>query len=111
MIPLRLSWTIDILMSMLVSLAAIMIYSPIFVLVGIVIGIIGTFVGQIYVKAQLSFKREMSNAKAPVLAKFNGAVGGLGVYLMYLFISIAYVPCSICARISGSELVQVRDHD
>ncbi len=32
-------------------------------------GIAGVYLGQIYMKAQLPVKREMSNAKAPVLGQ------------------------------------------
>lgn len=44
---------------------------------GILLAVLGGFLGQIYMKAQLSVKREMSNAKAPVIGIFNGAVSGL----------------------------------
>jgi ABC-type multidrug transport system fused ATPase/permease subunit len=58
-------------------LITIAISTPIFVVPGFVIGAIGVMFGQIYIKAQLSIKRERSNAKAPVVAAFNGAFSGL----------------------------------
>jgi hypothetical protein len=41
------------------------------------LAVAGGFLGQVYMRAQLSVKREMSNAKQPVIGIFNGAVGGL----------------------------------
>jgi hypothetical protein len=41
------------------------------------LAIIGGIIGQLYMRAQLCVKREMSNAKQPVLGIFNGAMTGL----------------------------------
>jgi hypothetical protein len=41
------------------------------------IAVLGGLLGQVYMKAQLSVKREMSNAKAPVVGILNGAISGL----------------------------------
>ncbi|KAI0775462.1 ABC transporter type 1, transmembrane domain-containing protein [Irpex lacteus] len=43
----------------------------------IFIAIAGGWLGNVYIKAQLSVKREMSNAKAPVLGIVGGAIAGL----------------------------------
>jgi hypothetical protein len=43
--------------------------APLFFLPGILAAILGGTLGQIYLKAQLSIKRESSNAKAPVLGQ------------------------------------------
>ena len=51
---------------------------PIFVIPGLLLGAVGGYLGQVYMKAQLSVKREMSNAKAPVLGHFGAAIAGLG---------------------------------
>jgi hypothetical protein len=37
----------------------------------------GWRLGAIYMKGQLSVKREQSNAKAPVIGVFSGTIGGL----------------------------------
>ena len=63
---------------MAVKLAAVVLYIPSFILPSILIGGFGAWLGQVYMKSQLSVKREMSNAKSPVLSVFNSAVGGLG---------------------------------
>lgn len=65
-------------------LAAIVYLSPLFVFPGIIIGAVGGWCGQVYMKAQLSVKREMSNAKSPVLSHFGAAMVGLGKLLIIL---------------------------
>ncbi|KAG6371819.1 P-loop containing nucleoside triphosphate hydrolase protein [Boletus reticuloceps] len=40
-------------------------------------GVVGAWIGRIYMKAQLSAKREMSNAKAPVLGHLGAAMADL----------------------------------
>ena len=63
---------------MAVRFAAVVLYIPFFILPSASIGGLGAWLGQVYMKSQLSVKREMSNAKSPVLSVFNSAVGGLG---------------------------------
>lgn len=67
--------------AMILRLIAVLIYTPIFVIPGVAVGAIGSWCGQIYIKAQLSVKREMSNAKSPVLSHFGAAIAGLGMIL------------------------------
>ena len=47
----------------LTKLSVIVIFSPIFLFPGIAIAILGIFMGNLYMKAQLSVKREMRYAK------------------------------------------------
>ena len=54
---------------LLVKFFAVMLVVPVFFVPGVVIAIAGLICGQIYIKAQLSVKREMSNARAPVLGQ------------------------------------------
>ncbi|KII86412.1 hypothetical protein PLICRDRAFT_144122 [Plicaturopsis crispa FD-325 SS-3] len=75
--PLYLTNLMEITAVMIVKFAAIALLTPIFVFVGIITGAIGIWLGGIYMKAQLSVKRETSNAKAPVLAHVGGALAGL----------------------------------
>ncbi|KAH9911186.1 P-loop containing nucleoside triphosphate hydrolase protein [Fomitopsis serialis] len=63
--------------SMLIKVVAVVIMSPIFLVVAVAVAIAGGLVGQIYMKAQLTVKREMSVAKAPVLGHFGAAFAGL----------------------------------
>ena len=62
---------------MLVKFAAVVLYTPSFLVPSVFIAIAGGWLGNMYIKAQLSVKREMSNAKAPVLGIVGGAISGL----------------------------------
>lgn len=64
-------------MSLIVKLGAVVLFAPVFLIPAIVIAGIGGFLGNVYIKSQLSIKREMSNAKAPVLGAFGSAMAGL----------------------------------
>ncbi|EMD36160.1 hypothetical protein CERSUDRAFT_115127 [Gelatoporia subvermispora B] len=68
---------IDGTLDILSRLLAIIAYSPIFSIPGAVLAVFGGWCGQLYLKAQLCVKREMSNAKAPVLAHLGAALAGL----------------------------------
>ncbi|KAJ7286214.1 hypothetical protein C8J57DRAFT_1446843 [Mycena rebaudengoi] len=63
--------------AMMTKFAAVVLFTPMALFSGAVIGALGGWIGQIYIKAQLSVKREMSNAKAPVLGHFSAAMAGL----------------------------------
>ncbi|KAH7905305.1 P-loop containing nucleoside triphosphate hydrolase protein [Hygrophoropsis aurantiaca] len=76
-LPQRLGAMVQLTVTILIKLGAIVLVTPAFLLPGIIVGVVGGFVGRIYVKAQLSVKREMSNAKAPVLGHFGAAITGL----------------------------------
>jgi hypothetical protein len=55
--------------ALIASFAAIVLLTPLFSVPGVLAAIIGGAVGQLFIKAQLSIKRESSNAKAPVLGQ------------------------------------------
>ncbi|KAF9645156.1 hypothetical protein BDM02DRAFT_3189933 [Thelephora ganbajun] len=63
--------------SMFAKFVAIVAFSPVFLFPGVAAFVIGALVGQIYIKAQLSVKREMSNARSPVLSHFGAAIAGI----------------------------------
>lgn len=73
----ELAWVIELGLSLFFRLLAIILLTPVFFLPGVLVGIVGSWVGRVYMKAQLSVKREMSNAKAPVLGHFGAAIAGL----------------------------------
>ncbi|KAJ3985397.1 hypothetical protein F5890DRAFT_1510435 [Lentinula detonsa] len=56
---------------------AVVVITPIFFFPGVVVAFLGAVCGQVYIKAQLSVRREMSNARAPVLGHFGAAIAGL----------------------------------
>ncbi|KAI6134164.1 ABC transporter type 1, transmembrane domain-containing protein [Pisolithus croceorrhizus] len=73
----ELSWVIELTITLLFKLGAVVLFTPLFLLPGVLVGVVGIWVGRVYMKAQLSVKREMSNAKAPVLGHFGAAIAGL----------------------------------
>lgn len=72
-----LSYLTEMTVSMVMKFVAVMIVSPTFILPGLIISGLGAWCGQIYIRSQLSVKREMSNARAPVLGHFGAAIAGL----------------------------------
>ena len=73
-----------ITLKLLMKLGGIILYIPVFIIPSIVFSIAGGYLGTIYLKAQMSVKREMSNAKSPVISVFSSAIGGLGMLLRLL---------------------------
>ncbi|KAJ6612652.1 P-loop containing nucleoside triphosphate hydrolase protein [Mycena sp. CBHHK59/15] len=67
----------NVTISMITSFGAVILLTPLFFVPGIFAAVIGGFLGQLFIKAQLSVKRESSNAKAPVLGHFGAAIAGL----------------------------------
>lgn len=65
------------------ALGILLIFTPIYIFPALVIAAVGAWIGQIYVSAQLSVKREMSAAKAPVLSILDSAISGLRTSLTY----------------------------
>ncbi|KAG8909039.1 hypothetical protein FRC01_007192, partial [Tulasnella sp. 417] len=63
--------------SLLFRFGAIIIYSPAFLVPGLIVAAIGAWLGQVYMRAQLAVKREMSNAKSPLYSHFGAALAGL----------------------------------
>ena len=73
----NLGWFVELTVAMLSKFLAVVAFSAIFAVPGFVVLILGAWCRQIYMKAQLCIKREMSNAKAPVLGHFGAAIAGL----------------------------------
>lgn len=61
-----------------VRFGTVIIMSPIFGIPGAILCVIGWWMGQLFMKAQLAVKRERSNARAPILAHVSAALHGLG---------------------------------
>lgn len=66
--------------NMLIKLSAVIFYTPVFIVPAILTALLGATIGQMYIKAQMSVKRELSNAKSPVLSVFGGAMSGLSEF-------------------------------
>ncbi|KAG8697036.1 hypothetical protein FRC09_008111, partial [Ceratobasidium sp. 395] len=56
---------------------AVIVFSPIFTLPGAFVLVVGIWIGQIYIAAQLSVKREMSNSRSPLFSHFGAALAGI----------------------------------
>ncbi|KAI0052513.1 P-loop containing nucleoside triphosphate hydrolase protein [Auriscalpium vulgare] len=72
-----LSGVMSMSISMLIKLGAVVVVTPVFLIPGVFVFALGGWCGQIYMRAQIAVKREMSNAKAPVLGHFGAAIAGL----------------------------------
>ncbi|EJD52269.1 P-loop containing nucleoside triphosphate hydrolase protein, partial [Auricularia subglabra TFB-10046 SS5] len=69
--------------AILCRMGAIVLMSPAFVLPALLVAVIGWACGQVYMKSQLSVKREMSNARSPLLGHFGAAMAGLTSIRIY----------------------------
>ncbi|VDB89903.1 unnamed protein product [Peniophora sp. CBMAI 1063] len=70
-------WLMSVTAQLITQLVAIALITPAVVFPGIAVFCVGAWFGNIYMKAQLPVKREMSNKKAPVLGHFGAAMTGL----------------------------------
>jgi hypothetical protein len=77
-VPFHLNAVFDISISMVIYLGSICLVAPTAFLPGLLCALAGAYVAQYFVKAQLTVKRELSIAKAPVLAIFSSSIIGLG---------------------------------
>ncbi|CAE6479744.1 unnamed protein product [Rhizoctonia solani] len=68
---------IDMTIQLISRFIAVVVFSPIFTIPGAAIFVLGIWVGQIYIAAQLSVKREMSNARSPLFSHFGAALQGI----------------------------------
>ncbi|KAF9038074.1 hypothetical protein BJ165DRAFT_1604107 [Panaeolus papilionaceus] len=76
-LPFLLSYVVGQIVGMLSRFTSILIFTPAFLVPGIAVALSGMYLAKIYLKAQLSTKREMSNALSPMLAHFSASIHGL----------------------------------
>jgi len=63
-------WTVlNHTVSMAVTFGAIVLFTPIFLGPGVILFILGSYCGRLFMPARISVKREMSNARSPVLGQ------------------------------------------
>ncbi|VDC01970.1 unnamed protein product [Peniophora sp. CBMAI 1063] len=62
---------------LIIRLCAVVFVTPIFIIPGLLVFIVGAGLGHLYMTSQLAVKRHSSNKAAPVLAHFGGAIHGL----------------------------------
>ncbi|KAJ6593376.1 P-loop containing nucleoside triphosphate hydrolase protein [Mycena capillaripes] len=68
---------LQLTLGLCIRFATVILFSPAFLVPGLLITLIGGFLGQLFMKAQLPVKREMSNARAPILGHFSAVIAGL----------------------------------
>ncbi|KAJ7864236.1 hypothetical protein B0H14DRAFT_2736510 [Mycena olivaceomarginata] len=68
---------LNITLTMGVNFSAVIFFTPLFILPGSLVTILGIWCGRIYLASQLSVKREWSNARAPVLAHIGATIAGI----------------------------------
>ncbi|KAI0373549.1 multidrug resistance-associated ABC transporter [Pilatotrama ljubarskyi] len=76
-IPKQVFYMVESSVYLLLRVGAAAIMAPLFILPAAIVGVAGASLGWIYLKAQICVKREMSNARAPVLGHFGSAVAGI----------------------------------
>ncbi|KAJ7049448.1 hypothetical protein C8F01DRAFT_1352344 [Mycena amicta] len=74
---------IDMTIGLATTLLVVILFTPASFVPGVLVGYLGAWCGRIYLAAQLSVKRELSNAKAPLLAHIGATVGGLASVRAY----------------------------
>jgi ABC-type multidrug transport system fused ATPase/permease subunit len=82
-VPNNFNWFIDALIGLGLKLVVIIPFAPVFLLLGICITAAGLLIGNIYMKAQVSVKRELAIAKAPVIHMFGSVLSGLRWFSSY----------------------------
>ena len=65
---------------LILKMMGVVVFTPVFLFPALVVAAGGVISGNIYMKAQLPVKREMSNKKAPVLGHFGAAMTGLSKF-------------------------------
>ncbi|KAF9261735.1 hypothetical protein L218DRAFT_1001520 [Marasmius fiardii PR-910] len=63
--------------TMLLRFLAVVVFTPAFLGPAILVAVLGVWCGQIYIRSQMAVKREVANAKAPVLGHFGSAIAGI----------------------------------
>ncbi|KAL1942566.1 hypothetical protein VTO73DRAFT_6168 [Trametes versicolor] len=95
---------VDSTIYMLLKMFAVVLFSPIFVVPAIMVTLAGCACGNVFMKAKLSVKRELSNSKAPVLSHFGAAMSGITSVRAYgaqeAFKNIAYARIDRYTRVA-----------
>ncbi|KAF4617652.1 hypothetical protein D9613_005677 [Agrocybe pediades] len=76
-LPQTLMWLAEIINAFVTKLGAVVLFTPIFLFPGLGVAVAAFFIGNMYLKTQLSVKRESSNARAPVLSHFSAVIHGI----------------------------------
>ncbi|KAF8309572.1 P-loop containing nucleoside triphosphate hydrolase protein [Clavulina sp. PMI_390] len=63
--------------AIILKLGTVVFFSPIYIFPGMALAGVAFIIGRVYMKAQLSVKRERSNRRSPVFSTFGTAISGL----------------------------------
>ncbi|KAJ6551726.1 multidrug resistance-associated ABC transporter [Mycena capillaripes] len=74
---------VSLTVSMLTLFFSVVIFSPLFFIPAAFVGFLGIWCGRVYMASQLSVKREMSNARSPVLGHIGATIAGLASVRAY----------------------------
>jgi hypothetical protein len=66
-------------------------FAPTVGILGLLVFVLGAILGNVYIKSQLPVKREMSKAKAPLIAHFGAAVEGLGEPMIFVDLALLII--------------------
>ncbi|KAI0360840.1 multidrug resistance-associated ABC transporter [Trametes cingulata] len=76
-IPRQIFSTLGTTIFMFLRVVAAVIMAPLFIVPSAIVGAVGALLASVYIKAQMCVKREMSNARSPVLGHFSSAIVGI----------------------------------
>ncbi|KAG9314718.1 hypothetical protein JVU11DRAFT_5527 [Chiua virens] len=112
MFAISLSNLVELTIRMITSLAVVVYMAPPFALFGLLTALVGGWCGQMYMKAELSVKREMSNAKAPLLAHLDTVLVGLGKSLRHLRTntSLSRIRLQSLVRAFGAQRAFIKEY-
>ncbi|CAE6404190.1 unnamed protein product [Rhizoctonia solani] len=82
-LPNQLQNLTDMTIQLFSRFIAIIIVSPAFTFAGALLLALGIWIGQVYITAQLSVKRHMSNARSPMFSYFHAALAGIPTVRAY----------------------------
>lgn len=120
-IPQNLGWLVELTDTLILRFVAVIYFTPVFVIPGLLVGVLGSWCGQIYIKvlnrfsflfpyrlifsykAQLCVKRNMSNAKSPVMSHFGAAIAGLSMQTTILNIDLLSDVGIVSIRAYGAQ--------
>lgn len=96
---------IELTVALMQRIIAIVVVTPLFIIPSIIMAAIGTWCGRLYAKAQLSVRRESSNAKSPILNHFGAAMTGIGKYksAAHFRRGLSYLSPSVSIRAYGAQ--------
>ncbi|KAH9918376.1 P-loop containing nucleoside triphosphate hydrolase protein [Epithele typhae] len=76
-VPASMDLVVQMALFLLLKMISAVMFAPVFLGPSLLVAVAGYWLGNVYMKAQLSVKREMSKAKAPILGHFGAAITGI----------------------------------